>query len=199
MAETDSKVPSADGQSNDVFSDLTTLRLSQNFRDEIGVTKALVRVAVRKPNRQEFIRVLDDEKYRLETAILEFKEERENFLLAPDVRDALSGEWSPVRLVTAINRQGVVFLWPLKLAGPYGQSNPWYDTAIEAANLATQKWVKVIADMSLGGYETYIANANLTEPDWPPYDFQQLLNVAFRDRFIQSIDHPIIQRLLGEV
>jgi len=59
--------------------------------------------------------------------------------------------------------------------------------------------VKVIADTSLGGYETFIANANLTEPVWPPYDFQQLLNVAFRGRYIQSIDHPIIQRLLGEV
>ena len=183
----------------DLFEDLNSLRLSQNFREVIGVTKALVQVPVRKPQRQEFIRVRDDEQYRLDTGLLELKEEREFYMLAPDIRDDLPGEWFPVRLVTVINRLGIVFIWPLKLESTSGQSNPWYETAIEAANIATQKWVKVVPDMSLGGYQTYVANAKLPEPDWPKHDFQHLLTVAFRDRQIQSMDHPVIRRLLGYV
>ena len=184
---------------DDLSVDLDSIRLSQNFREEIGVTKALVQVPVRKPQRQEFIRVRDDENYRIVTALLEFKEERQFYLLTPEISDALPGEWYPVRLVTAINRQGIVFLWPLKLTGPHGQTNAWYETAKEAANLATQKWVRVEADMFLGGYQPYVADAKLPEPIWPEVDFQHLLNIAFRDRQIQSMDHPVIQRLRGFV
>ncbi|GMW07798.1 MAG: hypothetical protein AMXMBFR8_25940 [Nevskiales bacterium] len=178
--------------------DIDALRLSQNFREQIGVTKALGRVPVRRPTRQEFVRVRDDDSYRMDTALLELKDENEYYLLTPDVREAMPGEWFPARLVTAINRQGVVFLWPLKLAGSDGQTNSWYDTAIEAAELATKKWVKVVADKSLGGYQTYIANGNLSEPEWPEHKFERLLEVAFRDRIVRSMDHPVIRRLLGD-
>ena len=189
----------AEAPNEDLLSDPDYYTLSQKFREEIGVKKVIVQVPVRKPKREEFIRVRDDEHYRRETALLELKEEREFYLLTPDIRDALPGEWYPVRLVTAINRLDVPFLWPLKLAGPHGQSNAWYDTAIEAANLAKQKWVRVLSDMSLGGYQPYVAEAKLPEPIWPEYNFQDLWNIAFRDRTIQSMDDPVIQRLLGRV
>jgi hypothetical protein len=181
------------------FADLDSLRLSQDFGAEIGVAKALVRVPVRRPTRTEFIRVRDDEAYRMETSILENKEERETFLVAPDVRDQLPGDWAPVRLVTCISRQGVVFLWPLKLTPADGRSNPWYDSAIEGARHAVDGWVKIAADMHLGAYQVYNALGDLPEPAWPEYTFAQLLEVAFRDRFIRDMNHPAIQRLLGYV
>jgi len=184
-------------QDDSVFDDLESIKLSQNFREEIGVTKALVRVPVRKPHRQEFVRVRDDEAYRTEAAILELKEENEHYFLLPEVRDAMPGEWFPVRLVTAINRQGVVFLWPLKLAGSDGRSNAWYDTAMEAAGIAAKKWVKVVSDKALGGYQTYTANGKLSEPVWPDHEFKALLKVGFRDRLVENTEHPVIQQLLG--
>lgn len=184
--------------SSSPFGDLAALRLSQDFREQIGVTKALVRVPVRKPTRQEFVRVRDDEAFRLDTAILELKDENEHYVLMPDVRSVMPGDWFPTRLVTAINRQGVVFLWPLKLAGSDGKPNPWYETALEAADLATRKWVKVVADKALGGYQTYIANGTLSEPDWPAHPFPQLLEVAFRDHIVRDTEHPVIRRLLGD-
>jgi hypothetical protein len=181
----------------DPFSDLSSLQLSQDFHAQVGVKKALVRVPVRKPHRQEFIRVRDDAEYRLETGVLELKEDREYYLLAPEVREQLPGDWAPVRLVTAITRQGVVFLWPLKLPDPDGRANSWHETALNAANLATGQWVKLVADMNLGGYQPYLATGELPEPDWPEHDFQRLLAVAFRERFIRDMEHPVITRLLG--
>ena len=88
------------------------------------------RPPVRKPNKQEFVRVNPAPEFRLETGLLELKEDREFYLLDPDVRDQLPGDWVPVRLVTCITRQGVVFLWPLKLPDPDGRANSWYETGV---------------------------------------------------------------------
>ncbi len=184
-------------ESADPFSDLASLRLSQDFHSQVGVKRALVRVPVRKPHRQEFVRVRDDAAVRLETGLLELKEDREFYLLAPEVRDQMPGDWVPVRLVTGITRQGVIFLWPLRLPDPDGRANSWHETGMQAAAMAHRQWVKVVADMSLGGYQVYTAVGELPEPDWPDFEFQRLLAVAFRDRFIRDLDHPVITRLLG--
>jgi len=127
------------GESADIFGDLSKLRLAQDFHQQVGVQKALVRVPVRKPHKQEFIRVNPAPEYRLETGLLELKEDREFYLLAPDVRDQLPGDWTPVRLVTCINRQNVVFLWPLKLPAPDGRPNSWHETALTAADIAIKQ------------------------------------------------------------
>jgi hypothetical protein len=171
--------------------------LAQDFHTQVGVQKALVRVPVRKPHKQEFIRVNPKPEFRLETGLLELKEDREFYLLAPDMRDKIPEDWVPVRLVTCITRQGVVFLWPLKLPDPNGRANSWYETALMGADMATKQWVKMVADMNLGGYQTYVATGQLPEPEWPQHDFQRLIAVAFRDRVISDMGHPVINRLLG--
>lgn len=39
----------------------------------------------------------------------------------------------------------------------------------------------------------------LPEPDWPATGFEDILNIAFRGRFIDSIDHPVLRKIRGEV
>jgi hypothetical protein len=57
---------------------LSALRLDQSFADTVGVKKLLTTVPVRKPNRQDFVRVHPDARYRLTpVAIIELKEDRE--------------------------------------------------------------------------------------------------------------------------
>ena len=46
--------------------DLTKLRLDQSFAETAGVKKLLTTVPVRKPNRQDFIRVHEGENYRMD-------------------------------------------------------------------------------------------------------------------------------------
>jgi hypothetical protein len=38
---------------------------------------------------------------------------------------------------------------------------------------------------------------DLPDPEWPEVSFQEILKIAFKDKIIQSIDHPVIQRLRG--
>ena len=92
------------------------LRLDQSYADTVGVRKLLTTVPVRKPNRQEFVRVHPDLRYRLTpAATIEVKEDREVYLVTPNMAQLLPGEFSTVTLFTTINRQGTLQLWPVKL------------------------------------------------------------------------------------
>ena len=70
----------AEGESTDNSFDLDKLRIPQDFQATAGVKKVLTVVPVRKPNRQDFIRVHPGEDWRLATAVLEDKENRETLL-----------------------------------------------------------------------------------------------------------------------
>lgn len=181
--------------------DPAALRLSSDFAAAAGVKKALLAVPVRKPDKCWFVRVHPDEDYRLQTAVIELKEDRETYLVAPALWPELATEaaFSPRALFTAVNRQGVLFLWPIRLPGPDGKLDEWGRTALEAAGLAAKGWVRVAANLGLGGYDVYQATGPLPEPEWPDVPFRELLRVAFRDRFISNLDHPILRRLRGEI
>ena len=193
-----SELPPVDSEAPDPF-DPEALRLSQDFAQLADVKPILATVPVRKPGRQDYVRINVDPDYQLTTAILQLKEEREDYIVAPDVRQELFGELVPVTLFTAINRQGVVFLWPCRIPDETGRSNSWYESALEAAELARESWVRISADMSLGAYRIYVANGQLPEPEWPTESFRDLLKIAFKSRYIDSHDHPVLKRLRGEV
>ena len=193
-----SELPPTDTVAPDPF-DPESLRLSQDFAQLADVKPILATVPVRKPGRQDYVRINVDPDYQLTTAILQLKEEREDYIVAPDVRQELFGELVPVTLFTAINRQGVVFLWPCRIPDETGRSNSWHESALEAAELARESWVRISADMSLGAYRIYVANGQLPEPEWPTESFRDLLKIAFKSRYIDSHDHPVLKRLRGEV
>jgi hypothetical protein len=177
------------------------LRLSVDFAATLGVKKALLTVPVRKPAKEWFIQVHPDESYRLQTAVLELKEDREIYLVDPALWPELATEstFSPRALFTSITRQGVVFLWPVRLPGPDGRLDEWNRSALDAATMAQGQWVRVAANMHLGAYEVFKASPDLPAPEWPEVPFAELLRVAFKDRFLTSLDHPVLRRLRGEI
>jgi hypothetical protein len=176
------------------------LRLDPSYAETVGVRRLLTTVPVRKPNRQEFFRVHSDPLYRLTpAAIIELKEDRETYLMTPAMAQQFPDEFAPATLFTAINRQGVLFLWPVKLPGPDGKQNVWHRSAAEAAELAMSKWFRLMANMSLGAYELFEATGDWSDPVWPGLLLPEILKIAFRDHYIDSPDHPLIKRLLGEV
>jgi hypothetical protein len=181
--------------------DLASLRLAGDPAGGVGVKKVLVTVPVRKPDKTWFVRVHPDENYQLTTTVLEMKEENELYLVAPSLRDDLAVESSvgPRALFTSVSRQGVVFVWPCKLPGSDGRTNSWTQSALAAVERARDRWVRVVANMNLGAYEVSEATGNLPVPDWPDTPFADLLRIAFNGKFIDSISHPVLRRLRGEV
>ena len=181
--------------------DPETLRLSQDFGENFGVKKMIITVPVRKPTKEWFVQTHPDESYRLETRILELKDERENYLVDPSLWGHLSGEstFGPRLLQTSMTRQGVLFLWPIRLPGIDGKVDSWNQSAMEAAALAQGKWIRLSANMQLGGYDVFQATGVLPDPEWPALTLGEILRLAFKDHRIDSIDHPVLRKLRGEI
>jgi hypothetical protein len=179
--------------------DPASLRLSHDFA-ALGVKKALLTVPVRKPDKSWWVRVHTSNDYALQTAVIELKEERETYLVVPGLWPALAAEatFSPRALFTAVNRQGVLFLWPIRLPGADGKADAWSQSALEAAQKARKGWVRVAANLSLGAYDVWEAPGELGEPAWPDEPFRELLATAFKGKLIDSRDHPVLRRLRGE-
>lgn len=178
--------------------DPRSLRINPAMGAALGVKKALVHVAVRKPNRQEYFRVRSEPEYRVNMAILDLKEERETYAVLPNVAAAFPGEVRLVELRVCISRTGTLFLWAVALPNPDGRENAWHKTARDAAGLAEVKWVRVAANMGAGCYDVFEAPQGLSEPDWPEHSLLELLRVGFGvNRMIGTVDHPVINRLRG--
>jgi hypothetical protein len=88
--------------------DPAALVLDQSFAETVGVKKLLTTVPVRKPNRQDFVRVHPDESYRGNFAMIELQEDREVYLIGGvGLAAELDAETFNATLCTAVNRQGV--------------------------------------------------------------------------------------------
>jgi hypothetical protein len=177
--------------------DLSNLRLSQSFTETAGVKKLLTTVPVRKPAKQDFVRVHPSEAYRADMLMIVLEEDRESYLVGRNMVGELTTEAQPFTLFTAINRQGVVFLWPVRLPTPDGKVLEWHRSAREAAETATGRWCRVKANMSLGAYESTVAESAIADPVWPEASFQELIRIGFRDRIIDVATHPVVKRLRG--
>jgi hypothetical protein len=177
--------------------DIASLRLNPSFLETAGVKKLITTVPVRRPGPQDFCRVHPAAEYRENFAMVDLKDDREEYLVHPTILPELTGEVVYKTVFTAVNRPGVVFLWPVRLPAPDDRKTEWPRSAREAAELAMTQWVRMKANMSLGAYEITVAESVIADPVWPELSFSDLVQVAFRGRVITTLDHPVIRRLRG--
>jgi hypothetical protein len=134
-------------------------------RLRISVKKIINTVPVRKPDKQDFIRVHADQSYRLSVAVIDLRMDRETFLVLPEIVRDIPGEYAMVTIFTCINRAGVVFLWPVRLPSSDGRQSDWARSEAEAAEMAMKRWVRVKANTNLGAYEVYEASSTIPDPE----------------------------------
>ena len=174
------------------------LRVDQRAGEGQDVRRVLVSVLVRKPHRQEFFRTHPDPRMALEAAILEFKQDRQSFIVAPELAPYLPGEAVAKFLLPTITNHGTLFLWPIRLPDEQGRLDEWNTVAHEAAERAKSKWVRLMANMGAGTYDVLEAAGQFPDPVWPEASLQQLLEIAFKGRIIEDQDHPVLRKLRGE-
>ena len=196
MNDTDKKMTEQAADAISRVPDLNSLRLPQNFAANLGVRKLLVQVPVTKPRKGWFVRTRPGSEWRDRIAMIVLKEEGESYVVHPDLAADLPDEVTYYELVTAINRHGTSFLWPLRMPNS-ARGDAWADSAIAACAHAETHWVKTTANMKAGAYDVAIATALWPEPEWPEHTFEELFNLAFRGQVIESVDHPVIRALKG--
>lgn len=178
--------------------EISQLRMSQEFADNLGVEKLLVRVRVGKPAKQEFFQVHADASYRLETAAIRLKEKGEVYLVARSLWSELAPEIVRMMLFMAITRQGLPFIWPIQLPGPDGKHHEAHQVQLTTAMKAMGTWMRIAWNDETRGYDVLQAGLQLSPPKWPDKSFEEILKLAFKDRYIDRIDHPVLKELRGE-
>ena len=187
-------------KTKDTFN-LTELRLSNADlgKVDIQVKQRITTVPVRKPNKQDFVRTHGEQNaYWFSCFAIELKEEREFFIVHPSLQGELIGESIPMQFITTINRQNVLSLWPVKLPLDGSRGETWNISALDAAATAQKEWVRVVANMSLGAYEIFVAQGQLKDPVWPELSMDEIMSIAFRDKVVSSLEHPVVLKLRGQ-
>jgi hypothetical protein len=177
--------------------DLAKLRLSQDFETAVGSSKVLTTIPVRKPDPQAWFRVHPDDAFRMETAVLEHREDREIYLVERSLWNDLQSEIVPKVLYTTITRQGNLSIWSVRMPASDGRLDNWNRSAQQAAREAMKGWVRMASNRDLGAYDLFVPKAHFPDPNWPSMTFEEILRIAFRDHFIQDMDHLVIKKLQG--
>lgn len=177
--------------------DLNALRMPQNFDQAVGATKKTLTVPIRKPGKQDWFRVHPE--YEFRALILEVRDEGDNYLVSPELALELENEISPRVLVLAQTRAGTNIIWPLRTPNRDGRQDQWMRSGLEAMRVAKSEWTRMSANMHLGAYEVRTTGALVSGPTWPSESFEELLQIAFHERIITSVDHPAVRRLRGEI
>lgn len=174
-----------------------SLALPQNFSEMAMVKKEVLIVPVRRPGTQQWFQPHPDPDWRLSVAVVEIKEDGENYIVAPNMQEELLGEWVPKVLVPCQTRQSTIMLWPVRLPDADGKHNSWHASALEIVDTYGGQWIRVVANREAGGYDVICPISEFPAPDWPT-NADTLLERAFKGRIIDSADHRILKQLRGE-
>lgn len=164
--------------------------------EEVFSDGAQTTIPVRKPGKRNFFRAHPDPEYRLYDVPVVEDDQRDPYILDADLEipDDLERFVYRVNLITCLSHKGTLFLWPYK-----NSTNDWSKSASRVARRAVNEWVRLSPDMDANGYRVETAPAELRtiEPTWPKMTFGEILNTAFEDKVIDSLDHPVIRSLRG--
>jgi hypothetical protein len=191
---------------DDVFENLDKFRLRQSF-DKVTVRRPLTTVSIRKPNMHEWFQTHPS--YQYEATLFQAKEEGLGsewyFPTNQEILGTLE-ELSPKGVKDTcifwwINRKKNTCIWPVVLADADGRQNDWHASMYEMLSVhgRGEHWCRI--ESADGGYNPAIADTEgWLPPEWPTVQkFGDVLRVAFKKggRTVDSLDHPLIQRLRG--
>ena len=166
-----------------------------------GIRKEFTHIRVGRPKKTSFFRTHTDPAYRLPVYIIEDEGgmTKQEFLVMPNVTDALVEETKPKLLVLCVDQMGTPCLWlaPRQVEDSPQRANLWNETALNALAKSETMWVRMTSNMAEGAYTIHTSNS-LTEPKWPELPMSELIKLGFgEERVIRNMNHPLVRRLLG--
>ena len=97
-------------------------------------------------------------------------------------------------LVQYTDWEGENQIWPI---ANYDLDKDHAKTRMAAARDAVDKWLRVIWDHDHKHYVTQTAEIGDKEPIWRDEPFMKLVQLAFHDRVIEDMQHPVVVALRG--
>ncbi len=174
---------------------LETFRVPQGFELQSTETAQLV-IPVGKPIKEQFFRAHPE--WNFCARILEHA--RRTYIVSSVLGEDLEGDAKLRHLVPCITRDGNLFLWSLGIIKASGQTDSWTLSAHRALQSSRTSWCRLVSDANAGAYRMIKPQVAWPDPVWPPLlTFDQMLEIAFEDSIVESVDHPVLRWLRGEV
>jgi hypothetical protein len=176
----------------DPFANLDALRIAQDFGAFMD-GEIVGPLEVRTLKEDLHLRVNPDPEYSL-YGHFTVTTKNGTYFIQPQFRGALGALPRKCNLHIACDGHGVYFLLLIKQSNPTDtqQDNLWYRSARETAAAAAKGWVKVTKPSGGGWGHIPLDGYGLNEPIWPTRTFGELLNAAFPDRVVTSLNHDLI-------
>ena len=182
--------------------DLERVRAKADQQIDLGVTTEYTLIPIRNPKPDEFFMCMADEEYSMDANILSLKTDNEWYLIDPDILPDIQLE-SQLKVMTiymCVTMSFTPFVTCIPQPDEMGKINSWHESGHRTMEEAKQCWVRRQADRSNGGYIiTKAMNAKLPDPKWPTMTLSEIIERAFEKFYIDDINHPVLQRLRGEV
>ncbi|MCP1974305.1 hypothetical protein [Bradyrhizobium elkanii] len=194
--------PAVQDVGNGFFADLEQFKVDMKEAGLEGAEEQLSAISTRKPPPDEYVRVHPGKDMTITVALHESRDNfaSEHYIVMPKMLSTLMdlrGAFFAQLYVTA-TRSGATMIWPVKLPTG-GASNPWYESALKGAALAKTDWIRIFADPGQKQYRIMKALGEFDPPKFPDKPLNELLEIAFKGRVIDSNDHPVCRKLRGEV
>lgn len=174
----------------------------------IVVKRVVTSIPLIKPKPGvEFFRIRPESEWKFLTYLLNLggKGDGEGkFLLDPALYPDVI-ETKKLKLVTIytgiLYGSGDIFLSEIANPDAEGNDNEYNRTRRLAYIKAETHWVKLQTNDSIGAYDTVLAMSKLPDPEWPeePENILKALEIAFKDKFIDDLNHPVLKKLRGEL
>ncbi len=152
---------------------------------------------MRKPKREEWVRLHQEIHSRV--YVYEAKDEQSWYLVLPEIVEPLLDVVRYVQMSLAVNYAGTPFIWPVPIPTDR-KPHKAHVSAFAGAEQAMLQWIRISWGDS--EYDIYRRSSAKVEPKWP----EEIENASQMFRFaskaggfevIDSMDHPIVQGLLG--
>jgi hypothetical protein len=193
----DSSSPAENAASKHSKFDPARFRLDQSFA--AGATNKTLTITAHKPDRHSWFMADPDPSHHVPNMMLDIKLDRETYLIDPSLLEELAFELTPKLIVPCITRQANVFMWVVALPDDSGRVNSWTESALEVVDKAMHGWIRIVANMEARGYDIYQPRVEIALPKWPDLTLESMLEMAFKHYLIESLDHPRVRALRGEV
>jgi hypothetical protein len=173
----------------------------QDLSAAASVKKHIVKIQVRKPANHWYVRCHPDPQYSFTAWVIDLKDEREQYLVLPEIHPHLKGEVT-YKLMTfhlCVTMQGKVFLWPVRCHVDDKKEPPiWIKVPLEAVLVAKEEWTRFYWVEEINEHE-FESVPNPIKPVWPNLTMRQVMELAFKNNIINSLDHSVLKRLRGEI
>jgi hypothetical protein len=182
--------------------DLERVRARSDRSIDLGVTTEYTVIPIRNPKPDEFFRCMSDEDYSMDSYILSLKTENEWYLIDPEILPEiqLESQLRVMSLYVCVTMNSTPFVTCIPQPDEMGKINSWHDSGHRTMEEAKQSWVRRQADKANGGYViTKAMNAKLPDPKWPTMTLSEIIDRAFDKFYINDVQHPVLQRLRGEM